>query len=435
MSLNELSAKMMKAEMLGDEDRAAELRGQIEQLRKEGTNDPKVSSFHRPPHRQHHNKRPANSAQFSSQVSRLNALNAKIIKAELMGDIDLVSELKAELNQLQDGTESLKQRSDIELPPDLEVEAFAKERREQESKLIKLAKKVNEDRLSLTQMFVKSKLGDVEDETKLFLASSSKLMGDNEYDDVRHKKKRKYHEKDHYEVVKDDDTDIECDYCLSKTKRLLIVAIQQGVYLCLPPSEPFVVGLCFIRSQSHIASTTQADETCLKEILQLQKKLCLMFDEQNLTCIFIETYFKRSHRKHFQIECLPIKKRLLPDARMYFKKAILECEGEWSMNKKLIDAKDKPITSSIPKGLSYFWVTFGSTNDSFGHVIEEEKYFPKHFGYEVIAGLLDIDRFKYTKPRMESFDEQSTRVSNFKINWKKHNLTDDTSLTKSTDLC
>lgn len=221
----------------------------------------------------------------------------------------------------------------------------------------------------------------MEDEAKLFIASSSKLLGDNEYEETRQKNKKRRQEKEVYEVVKDDSADMECAMCIPKVKRHLIVDVKQTVYLSLPPFEPLVNGHCYIRSQAHTRATTQADENCLKEIMTLRKKLCKVFEAQNLGCVFIEIFFKRSNQNHFQIECLPIKKKLLPDAKMYYRKAIMECEAEWSMNKKLIDAKDKCITSSIPKGLSYFWVSFGPTNDSYGHVIEEEQYFPKDFGH------------------------------------------------------
>ena len=144
--------------------------------------------------------------------------------------------------------------------------------------------------------------------------------------------------------------------------------------------------------------------------------------------VFTEMFFKKGRNKHFQIECFPIKQKYMADIKMYFKKAIMECEKEWSMNKKLVEMKDKCITKSLPKGLSYFWVSFGPSNDSYGHVIEDEQDFSRNFAYEVIAGLLDIDRFKYTKPRNESFDEQFQRVSKFKQIWKQIEETVDTPL-------
>lgn len=59
-------------------------------------------------------------------------------------------------------------------------------------------------------------------------------------------------------------------------------------------------------------------------------------------------------------------------------KALLECESEWSNNKKIVDLKEKDIQRAIPKGLPYFEVDFGN-HSGFAHVIENEKLFPKNF--------------------------------------------------------
>ena len=59
-------------------------------------------------------------------------------------------------------------------------------------------------------------------------------------------------------------------------------------------------------------------------------------------------------------------------------KALLECETEWSMNKKIIDLTGKGIRHAIPNGLSYFMVEFAS-HPGYAHVIEDEEMFPQNF--------------------------------------------------------
>lgn len=59
-------------------------------------------------------------------------------------------------------------------------------------------------------------------------------------------------------------------------------------------------------------------------------------------------------------------------------KAILECEIEWSSNKKLVDLSGKGIRQAVPKGLPYFFVDFG-LQPGYAHVIEDEKLFPQNF--------------------------------------------------------
>ena len=63
-----------------------------------------------------------------------------------------------------------------------------------------------------------------------------------------------------------------------------------------------------------------ADENCLLEIAWIRKKICDMFSAKNLGVIFTETYFKsRNNRQHLEIECFPIKSKLMSDAKMFFK--------------------------------------------------------------------------------------------------------------------
>jgi hypothetical protein len=59
-------------------------------------------------------------------------------------------------------------------------------------------------------------------------------------------------------------------------------------------------------------------------------------------------------------------------------KALLECESEWSMNKKVIDLKGKDVRKAVPKGMSYFCVDFGMQS-GFAHIIEDEQRFPPVF--------------------------------------------------------
>ncbi len=58
----------------------------------------------------------------------------------------------------------------------------------------------------------------------------------------------------------------------------------------------------------------------------------------------------------------------------------MECESEWSDNKKLVELAKKggDIRRAIPKGFSYFAVDFG-LQSGYAHVIEDEQRFPANF--------------------------------------------------------
>ena len=47
-------------------------------------------------------------------------------------------------------------------------------------------------------------------------------------------------------------------------------------------------------------------------------------------------------------------------APLYYKKAILESDEQWSQNKKLVDTAGKGLRRSVPRGFPYFFVGFGT---------------------------------------------------------------------------
>lgn len=132
-----------------------------------------------------------------------------------------------------------------------------------------------------------------------------------------------------------------------------------------------------------------------------------MFTEEDLYPIFFEVYKRRCKFSHMQLECIPLPKEIGELAPVYFKvrkslcyinirswyslnfdstfgfffpiqKALLECEIEWSVNKKIVDLTCKGIRHAIPNGLSYFMVEFTS-HSGYAHVIEDEEMFPQNF--------------------------------------------------------
>uniref|UniRef100_A0A3B5MBB8 Cwf19-like C-terminal domain-containing protein n=1 Tax=Xiphophorus couchianus TaxID=32473 RepID=A0A3B5MBB8_9TELE len=104
-----------------------------------------------------------------------------------------------------------------------------------------------------------------------------------------------------------------------------------------------------------------------------------MFESQELDCVFMETYMNLRRKQHMVLECIPLPRELGDMAPIYFKKAIMECDEEWAMNKKLVDLSSKDIRRAVPRGLPYFAVDFG-LQGGFAHVIENEQKFPHYFG-------------------------------------------------------
>lgn len=110
-----------------------------------------------------------------------------------------------------------------------------------------------------------------------------------------------------------------------------------------------------------------------------------MFNARNEDVIFFETVTHLHRHPHLVINCIPLPRDACDSIAIYFKKALLECETEWSNNKKVIDLKGKDIRRGVPKGLPYFWVDFGMQS-GYAHIIEDQQLFPRNFA-EVIVKL------------------------------------------------
>nr|CAD7410868.1 unnamed protein product [Timema poppensis] len=239
------------------------------------------------------------------------------------------------------------------------------------------------------------------------------------------------------------------------------------VYLCLPSHQSLTEGHCLIVPMFHVPCATQLDEEVWTEVQLFRKTLTAMFVEMGQDVVFFELAINLRGLPHMTLNCVPLPKETGDLAPIYFKKAILECEMEWSTNKKLVDLAGKDVRRAIPKGLPYFSVDFG-LQSGFAHVIEEEKLFPRNFAQvgvtvpselcsgecycslrtllrwvllfprnfaqvgvtvprnfaqEIIGGMLDLDHQLWRKPRKDNFDSQRQKVVQFAQWWKPFDFT------------
>ncbi|KAI4893844.1 hypothetical protein NFI96_021322 [Prochilodus magdalenae] len=153
-----------------------------------------------------------------------------------------------------------------------------------------------------------------------------------------------------------------------------------------------------------------------------RRALVRAFEAQDLDCVFLETHMNPKRRLHLVFECVPLPRELGDTAPIYFKKAIMECDEEWAMNKKVVDLSSKNIRQAVPRGLPYFSVDFG-LQGGFAHVIENEQKFPHYFGKEVLGGMLDLEPRRWRKPIRENFDDQRKKVLQFSQWWKPFDCT------------
>ncbi|XP_058490698.1 CWF19-like protein 2 [Solea solea] len=215
-----------------------------------------------------------------------------------------------------------------------------------------------------------------------------------------------------------------CHYCFTsqELQKHLIVAIGSKVYLSLPAGVSMTEGHCLICPLQHHCSATGLDEDVWSEMQLFRRTLVRMFESQELDCVFMETHMNPRRRQHMVLECVPLPRELGDMAPIYFKKAIMECDEEWAMNKKVVDLSTKDVRHSVPRGLPYFAVDFG-LQGGFAHVIENEQKFPHYFGKEVVGGMMDLEPRRWRKLIRENFDDQRKKVLQFAQWWKPFDCT------------
>ncbi|XP_032328445.1 CWF19-like protein 2 isoform X3 [Camelus ferus] len=401
-------------------------------------------------------------------VDEKNKLGAKIIKAEMMGNMELAEQLKAQLDKANKFKETVTQisskKSGVEnedkqevvlvrtdqsgrvwpvTTPGKHLESKGGRRKRQIASTHEEKERVryfhDDDNLSLNDLVKNEKMGTAENQNKLFMRMASKFMGktDGDYytlDDMFVSKaaerecfgegeesQKKKAIAEHRSLAAQME---KCLYCFDSSRfpKHLIVAIGVKVYLCLPNIRSLTDGQCLIVPLQHHRAATSLDEDIWEEMQMFRKSLVKMFEDKGLDCIFLETNMSMKKQYHMVYECVPLPKEVGDMAPIYFKKAIMESDEEWSMNKKLIDLSSKDIRKSVPRGLPYFSVNFG-LQGGFAHVIEDQHKFPHYFGKEIIGGMLDIEPRLWRKGIQESFEDQRKKALQFAQWWKPFDFT------------
>nr|XP_009682102.1 PREDICTED: alkylated DNA repair protein alkB homolog 8 isoform X2 [Struthio camelus australis] len=400
----------------------------------------------------------------------MNKLGARIVKAELMGNMELASELQAELenarklrenqnqvpakpgreaSSLQEAEQVVLVRTDhagrawpVTTPAEpLEPKGGRRKRQAVTTHMDKERVRYfqDDDHMSLKDLVKNEKMRTAEDQNTLFMRMASKLMEktDREYytlDDMfvsqaakgersgeedERQRRKAIHEHQQLAAYME-----KCPYCFdsSELSKHLIIAIGTKVYLSLPSNQSLTEGHCLIAPLQHHTAATLLDEDIWEEIQMFRKALVKMFEAKELDCVFLETNMSMKKRCHMVYECIPLPREVGDMAPIYFKKAIMESDEEWSMNKKLIDLSSKDVRKSVPKGLPYFSVDFG-LQGGFAHVIEDQHKFPHYFGKEIIGGMLDLEPRLWRKGIRQNFEDQRKKVLQFAQWWKPYDFT------------
>lgn len=109
-------------------------------------------------------------------------------------------------------------------------------------------------------------------------------------------------------------------------------------------------------------------------MIKVRSRLEKMWHAQGMAAIFMETVMNPTRVGwHTCIECVPIDAELAETVPMYFKKALLDADEEWSSHKKVIDTSTKGLRNAVPPNFPYFhvqWFGGGYPPGGYAHIIE-----------------------------------------------------------------
>ncbi|XP_063955291.1 CWF19-like protein 2 isoform X1 [Lytechinus pictus] len=409
--MNQLGAKLVKAEIMGNEALAQKLKAEIESARQA-----RVAHKTKQLESKEKEKAPSKKTGKRSHEEREEVI---LTRTDHSGQ----SWPLAEQTAPPTGGKKMKKKNIVTHDKGGERERYF----------------ADDDDVDLETMVRREKMGSSDDHNRLLNKVASKKLAllDSEFNTLdemfvssaaKAESKSKVEERERSKAIADHQHTMsrlsKCPFCLEseEMKKHLIVALGLKVYLCVPQTRCISEGQCYIVPMQHTVASTALDEDVWAEIQVFRKGLTRMFEDHEMDVAFLETCMNPMKQRHMCIECLPIPRELGEMAPIYFKKAIQESESEWTQNKKLIDTRKKDIRRSVPRGFPFFSVDFG-LDGGFAHVIEDELVFPHYFGKEVIGGLLDVEPRLWRHPPKENFQDQSKRVLELSQWWKPFDWT------------
>jgi Protein similar to CwfJ C-terminus 2/Protein similar to CwfJ C-terminus 1 len=242
-----------------------------------------------------------------------------------------------------------------------------------------------------------------------------------------------------------------CAFCWQDDRQPRATVISSGTraFLTMPEGEPLVARHCYIVPMQHHLSMLEADDDTWEEVKNFMKCLIQMEDKNGNGVLFYETVKSLRHQKHTLIEAVPIEKGLFSQMPGYFRQSIIEQSDDWSQNKGLIQfSKEKPFRNSMVPDLPYFMVQWDHRGEKgYGHVIEEasgkekgrddygdsdltqdglsgeKAEFPQWFAGEIIGTLLDYEPKRWRRPRKLQSDESQNLLKTFRSQWIPYDWT------------
>ncbi|XP_033111020.1 CWF19-like protein 2 [Anneissia japonica] len=400
--MNQLGAKILRAELMGNEEQAAKLKAELEAARQAQVAQPKVTT--------------------KLGQSKDDPEDVVLTRMNKSGQCWPLPESEG----VEENRKGKKRRKKVKLPTHGdggERERYFADDDNFDLKTLVQREKMNraEDQNMMLSRLAGRSVDKVDDEyhtlDDMFVSRAAQVESRTQAEEKEKARAIAEHKQMSAALSK-------CPFCIdsSEMKKHLIISLGTKVYLSVPATQSLTDGHCLLIPMQHTTAVTALDEDVWYEMQTFKRALVKMFESQDEDIIFLETAMNLRKQRHMCIECVPVPKEIGDMAPIYFKKAIMECGSEWSQNKKLVDTHQKGIRNSVPKGFPYFSVDF-AMDGGFAHVIEDEHTFAHYFGKEIIGGMLDLEPRRWRNPLRENFDHQRRKVLQFADWWKAFDIT------------
>lgn len=211
-----------------------------------------------------------------------------------------------------------------------------------------------------------------------------------------------------------------------------VVSLATRTYMTLATEPEIAQGGVVIAPVQHRLNLLECDDDEWEEIRNFMKSLTRFYHAQDKSVIFYENAaFMSSRKGHAALNAIPLPHHLAENAPAYFKEAVLASDEQWGQHKPIIDTLalvqragygKAAFRKAMVKEMPYFHV-FYSLDGGMGHVIEDERRWPKGdlFAREIIGGMLDkgLEIIK----RQGRWDKHDRRVEGFRKKWAKFDWT------------
>mmetsp|Transcript_182 Transcript_182/g.338 ORF Transcript_182/g.338 Transcript_182/m.338 type:complete len:468 (+) Transcript_182:58-1461(+) len=175
----------------------------------------------------------------------------------------------------------------------------------------------------------------------------------------------------------------------------------------------------FLVPVQHAESFASCENEVWNEVSHFKASLRRMLKKEGKGVLFCETVLPSKGFWQTRMDIIPVPKEVEQDAEMFFKSAMTEQAEEWGVHTKVLSTKGKGLRGTVPKGFPYFNVEW--SDGGFAQIIENEK-FPKDFGLDIIAGMMELDPMKFNrKPKASDHDRGA--VLKFLNGWKEFDWT------------